>query len=321
MVSDYGPFISICILDACLLLGFGSFALHRMNTTNDFKIMLHDFGTSCIGFDRLLFWFRCCCFLWSFYVTAMQMYLSNFINLIYFTVWNYTLLTVYFALATWYSLRRLHSDTGGNRYATNLTQRFFLIVYPIVLTMTFFVDAITWEVLFPDSVASHTEYAFLNFSSINMHSINFFMMMVELLLNRLPIKSHHVIYLMLWTAIYAPCGWSYYFLTGKWVYFFLNFETYSCVAWLIGLLVILQLFFSVSLVLYKIKCKFIPTASPSEDIKTITTCACNNDRKINQEMKPSSSSSRSSNTPVKDEVLLVDMNEPLIATTSTNSSV
>ena len=39
-----------------------------------------------------------------------------------------------------------------------------------------------------------------------------------------------------------------------------------CVAWLLGLLFVLQVLFSVAFLLYKIKCKYIPKASPSEQV-------------------------------------------------------
>jgi len=135
---------------------------------------------------------------------------------IFFTVWNYTMYTIFFGClftASIIYLRRhrfklprtaksfygighhveAESDEveeeeldkeGDSKRSTKIFIRVCWVLFEVVSTMVFLVDIAVWTILLPSAEKNGSEGGVLNFSSFNVHASNALFVLVELLLNR-----------------------------------------------------------------------------------------------------------------------------------------
>eukprot|EP01094_Clydonella_sp_ATCC50884_P020189 TRINITY_DN4143_c1_g1_i1.p1 TRINITY_DN4143_c1_g1~~TRINITY_DN4143_c1_g1_i1.p1 ORF type:complete len:355 (-),score=102.01 TRINITY_DN4143_c1_g1_i1:88-1035(-) len=138
----------------------------------------------------------------------------------YYTVWNFTLLFVYFATASIWTvlhMRRATSDT-----LTLYLGNFLVVAFNVELACVFLVDSVTWCILFPGAVASGNTSMLVNFESITEHGLNGVFMLIEFSLNHIPIVPFHAAHMMVWAGTYMCFSWVFYVATGIWRYDFLN---------------------------------------------------------------------------------------------------
>jgi hypothetical protein len=145
--------------------------------------------------------------LYAWFVIAYDMKFG-FVEYKYYTVWNYTLLATYFTCGVVHSVRK----TTGNKVSA--FSRFTLVIFEIEICLVLLVDTVAWSLLYPVVGPS-----FINFTSVNMHAINFFFVAIEFALNSLEINPRHVIFVITWVSAYSICAILYFIATGRYFLF------------------------------------------------------------------------------------------------------
>eukprot|EP00056_Hartaetosiga_gracilis_P023051 m.34921 g.34921 ORF g.34921 m.34921 type:complete len:316 (+) comp9966_c2_seq1:33-980(+) len=193
----------------------------------------------------------------------------------YYTVWNFTLLIVFFLCASVHSVREMFH---GWRLSATPNPRFFdkltVILYHICLTMVLMVDIVLWTILYPQAKKAHEEHPtrnpnpnpnedddyvecctqFTNFFSVVVHGLNFFMMLSELIQNRIRFSIANCLWLLIWMSSYAIFQWFFALSpNGRWVYFFMDTTTESAAAWYPGLFILHIVFFFIVFGFSKLK--------------------------------------------------------------------
>ena len=231
----------------------------------------------------------------------------------FFTLWNFSLLALYFATATAVSIMNLpaavsryrHDGDGaapliapkttyervvGTIGYAGLLERAQLVMFEIELPTAMLVTVVFWTVLAPQVVAAAkipcteaqmetynktdactvqhhcthedclnskiaaAQVSVRNDENIIMHACNTVLMLVELALNRLPMRRWHCFFPGWWATIYALFQTFVWFpLTNQWMYTFMNTGTLFVIPWFLGLLAGHYFFYFVAYSLSRLK--------------------------------------------------------------------
>ncbi|DBA87555.1 hypothetical protein WJX77_000518 [Trebouxia sp. C0004] len=222
---------------------------------------------SAIGSSQMLLIYRLLAFLWCNAVAVIQFADKGFFVLKYYTVWNYYLMIIFFALATLHSfldIQRQQAATSKTSKAANKPVTglgyFVVTLFHINLTTVFIVDVLTWGLLWPmlkanpdpTRVEFFTNQLF-NFTSYNQHGFNFVLMVGETFLNRIPFYPYLLGYVGMWTSFYGIWAFINFSSSGKWMYPFLDAsQPWAPFAYL-GLFAVHWVFFGFVILLLQIK--------------------------------------------------------------------
>ncbi|KJE94814.1 hypothetical protein CAOG_05392 [Capsaspora owczarzaki ATCC 30864] len=178
------------------------------------------------------FCFVYCVVIWI-YTLAVSGNKGGFFS--FYTIWNYSMLTVYFGSATFYTLshRNVHTPTPVELF----WRRSIWVLFEICLVMATLVDAVTWAILYPQSVRDDNTDLVLNVSSYHIHALNFVFILVDGIMNNFVFMPSHSLFVCLWGFAYAMFAWAYYAGTGVWNYSFLDTSKSVAPLWYIGLLI------------------------------------------------------------------------------------
>eukprot|EP00897_Mesotaenium_endlicherianum_P004130 jgi/Mesen1/3745/ME000204S03005 len=199
--------------------------------------------------------YRALAFLYVLNVTIFCSSRLGFItSYLWYTEWNYTMLLLYFGVATFVSARgclaqfrssssspasverqplvpaALEEGTcsapseqelavpapalSGPAKEAGLLGHIMQVFYQIELPMTLLVDAVLWTILYPIAVADHATYRIFNFLSINQHAINFLLAIGDFCLNSMRFPFFRVGYTLLWSASYVLMQWTVHYTYG-----------------------------------------------------------------------------------------------------------
>mmetsp|Transcript_12797 Transcript_12797/g.35942 ORF Transcript_12797/g.35942 Transcript_12797/m.35942 type:complete len:313 (-) Transcript_12797:400-1338(-) len=147
----------------------------------------------------------------------------------FYTIWNWTLLWVYFSMAAHQSWRLLRSKPGSWPRLDSLGQA-TVVLFHICATNAMLIDTITWTALVPMLVkynpnqeeAVHFSKIFFSFLSYNEHGVNLALMLVELFINNMQFYPHMLGYVQLLSCTFGCWANLYFFLAGQWLYPFLD---------------------------------------------------------------------------------------------------
>eukprot|EP00039_Didymoeca_costata_P011309 m.158146 g.158146 ORF g.158146 m.158146 type:complete len:285 (+) comp15127_c1_seq2:110-964(+) len=198
-----------------------------------------------------LFVMRLVIFAFSFSVMVYNLAEFKEWNFTFYTVWNYTILITTFFLLTLESGFYLH-----NARLPKFIGRAAWILFEIECANVILVDLVVWTVLYEAAGGGN---AFVDFTSLNVHAANFFLMMAELGMNRITIVRSHMCFLFTLVTIYALITWIR-MNTGslqEWPYFFMDTSAKAAIAWYIGLFIVHVLFYMAVYGLYVLKMKFV----------------------------------------------------------------
>jgi hypothetical protein len=204
------------------------------------------FRTTGIGSPMGLCVFRVIVFFYSASVLGVFLGIAGINQLRFFTVWNYTLFTIFFGLASLVSLSEVsHFMRYGSYRSTAITPITWVgelvqIGYELALPMSMLVTSAQWGVLLPLALKEGKDKAdmdimFFNFCGYNMHGLNVLIMIVEFSLNIMPIEAIDAAYVVVWPSAYAVVIFILNSTVGGWPYTIVN--TYTSVAplWYAGL--------------------------------------------------------------------------------------
>lgn len=180
----------------------------------------------------LLCLFRFCAFTFFLGITCIWGYVeSNGLSYYYFTVWNIKLISLYYLLALIASIIGLVSthNKEDSKVLQILTTSIHYL-FQVCASTALFVTIINFAVLNPI-------FTFWNTSD---HFITCISLIIEMSLNSMTFKRHHVALTILWAFLYIIFIWPLV-MTGvinKWPYDFLKLNTPYCFMWYTGLFVI-----------------------------------------------------------------------------------
>lgn len=223
--------------------------------------------------DMILFAYRTVLAIYAYCVAIGQIIKSPSFHLVFFTVWSWMLLAVYFtcaAIASWRYLREVSRQSSGARdqlegrsLAPSSLGRCNQLLLSTVAAAALMLDVVLWTVLFPtDKTPGHK--FLLNFYSYNMHAANFFLIVIEILLNRVSIRGYDVVVSLFWPLVYSAftiirialdstirhcltekggseCKTSAETDTVVWPYFFMDTSKDTAVLWYLGLALLFTL--------------------------------------------------------------------------------
>ena len=289
---------------------------HERSSPGDWSFAAADaHRSSCLqGCDRqglLLLLYRATVLAIGLYTLSMQVQ-----GFMFYTVWNFALLTAYFGVATANSLLgccrpAAHDDgkeplRGGEPEAgalgrfrrepeAGLLQKLQLLLLSVEIPAAILLDLVVWTVLVPESragaegacaaaaasctpqvAAQHNvtvaqcvrdvlhnytlpecealelqaaDAVYFNWGMYMVHGLNSVFMLVELCLNRLPIRPWHVFFTGWWATAYCIFQCFIWFpLKGQWMYPFMYTGTIMVIPWMLGLLLLHWTFFGVACV-------------------------------------------------------------------------
>jgi len=171
----------------------------------------------------------------------------------YFTQWNFTVLMIFFWIMTYFSLRKVLRKDETQRKINSAELAVGILawaMYHMELVCALFIDIVVWGILFPWMTANDNKTGANNVQndlitpiSISCHAVNFVMMLIEFILNRLPFSRYFCLFSIMWGCLYAIFQWIYYYSpNGRWVYPFMNLQKGPAVVWYVGFIVLLVLF-------------------------------------------------------------------------------
>lgn len=196
----------------------------------------------------------------------------------FYTVWNFTLVVVYFFFALAQSIRAyFHNFVLSEVAKQSFFDRATYILFQVCISMSFLVDVVLWSILYPNAVHSDDEdccYQYTNFFSITVHGINLALMLVDLFLNRVTFVHSHIVFIIYWLLAYGAFEWIYVAKTGDDpVYFFMDTSKKVAPAWYIGMFALHVLFYYVAFGLTHLrrKCCGIRENEQAESTYLLTT--------------------------------------------------
>jgi len=249
------------------LVGSSSIAIlvvgHRRKWIDWDFIRLHKnrlYDSSSLGQPLFLLLIRVMFFLWCIAMVVVALIDKEDQYFWYFTLWSYSLLTVYFGLTSYYSIQeRIRRRRGDESRPVDeehswgsFLGNFTWVLYHISFAMVFYVDLVVWGVLFPYANDEVREKV-LNLESYASHGINLFQMMVEFLFNTIPFAFYHTTFGILLLCVYALSSWVIYASTNCWVYPILDLHWTTAGIWYLSLFILVFVFFGLGHLLHSVK--------------------------------------------------------------------
>jgi len=179
--------------------------------------------------QKLLLLTRFCSFL---YFSCASLLIDNLVHhdwdYYHFTTWNLYLLSTFFLLAFTASLLGMCSQ-GGRGWGRGRLGMAVHMLYELSGSAAFLVTTVAYTFL---------DHSF-TFWNMSIHLVTSGCIVVELLLNHMPVLPIHCLLNMLWTSMYLVFIWLMVTtgVVAEWPYPFLATDTPSCFLWYSGLLI------------------------------------------------------------------------------------
>lgn len=212
---------------------------------------------SSISSPEVLLAYRVAMLCWALFIGLRQLAHRGPYVFVFFTVWNWWLLTLFFlcgsaaSLRAWVRKRRgsgassaaparqsqraqhgpqhRQQQPGGDDPRADWLDRAVIAIFATELPMALAIDFLTWAVLVPMILAQYTQTRLqfwvsnlFCFESYNQHGFNAVMMLGELVLNIVPVTLLESGWLALWSSLYGVWSAAFLHRTGRVIYPFLD---------------------------------------------------------------------------------------------------
>jgi hypothetical protein len=207
--------------------------------------------------SRQFFYLRAGAATWAVGIWLYCLFTGNPLNfLVYYTMWNFSALTIYLCICTYLSYLHVYRTETGT---TDTTSRHMvdsgaaearyrpllpalgiaaIVLFQLNFATVWIVDSVNWLVNYPYAVTVGATDQLLNFSSFNVHGVNLLVMLGDFVLTRIPYSHHHVCFLLIWVLAYAMFEWvDYAVIRHEYSYAFLDPTIPVAFAWYLGLAV------------------------------------------------------------------------------------
>ncbi|KAF0720331.1 Aste57867_386 [Aphanomyces stellatus] len=179
-------------------------------------------------------------------------------SLSYYTKWNFTLQTIYFAWAVKVQWRHLgHATTNLIKMTTE--DRVLSTFFDVIFSVSFLVSLVFWTIVLPsDSTIT------IGWTSVLQHGGNCVLLLVEFALNGRTVRISSLGYTLLLPLVYGVFSWLGHetFHQGFWAYSFLDVSNTLSPAWYLGVCLIHTVFLIGAIGLSKLKWRFRSHADP-----------------------------------------------------------
>jgi len=177
-----------------------------------------DFVRSYLVPPVILLIYRLLAALWFTFVWGRLFFEIGPVYFVHFTNCTLTLFIAYFWLAVYQSVRYLLSasdaDFAGRDESLGPASKASWILLSLAFPNSVFLDIVYWSLLHESDM--------MGFYTVNAHLINSFVLLGELLLDRIIIVPSHLVAVLIFGLLYL--GWEllYYYVVGGWIYPFLD---------------------------------------------------------------------------------------------------
>lgn len=152
-----------------------------------------------------------------------------------FTVWCWSLIGVYMLVTAALSLAHMMGVRADRGYGGQLLSAAVWVLFELLFTTAILVFVVVWFVLVPKVGPN-----MLRPIPLCMHNLNVVFMSVEMMLNRLVILRWHAPFAIYFGICYVVFSWLYFFLCGRFFYFFLDWRwPFAPIAYLVLLGILL----------------------------------------------------------------------------------
>eukprot|EP00049_Salpingoeca_infusionum_P027776 m.34229 g.34229 ORF g.34229 m.34229 type:complete len:290 (+) comp9750_c0_seq1:27-896(+) len=258
----------ILITLSAIGLGFLAFVFKRKHLfhwerCSRFRLSAGSFG------DMTLLIYRVVCAGYIFGIWAWVVSLPGGVNqegqpihaFSFYTIWNFTMLMVYFCLAAFQSLRaRITATSDDKTPSSAFVDRTTFALFEICAAMVLLVDVVLWSVLYPHAIKSGNQAAIdgiLNFGSYNVHGANLLFMAGEMVLSQMVVVPSHVLFVGVWLFAYGIYSWIRAADHRGWVYFFMDTTQDYAAVWYAGLMLMHGAFYFCGFLFAKLKMKLL----------------------------------------------------------------
>ncbi|CAG8567597.1 1837_t:CDS:2, partial [Ambispora gerdemannii] len=158
----------------------------------------------------------------SIYVHDRRGRLHSYLT--YFTNLGFLGLTAYFAMAVVHSLIfAIYREPKSFAIQPKVLTIAFWILYDAIVVYHILIPLVSWIILVPNyAEESSPHLRLLTFNQISMNGVDFFMMIVEVVLNRMPLVMSHLIFVLAILVFYLFETWISYAISQQFPYQFLD---------------------------------------------------------------------------------------------------
>jgi hypothetical protein len=183
----------------------------------------------------------------------------------FFTVWNFIILVLFFALGTGLSFSCCR-DVAMLRETPSASHRLAAaahhLMLEILLPMSAMITAVVWLVLYPYDLYDRSFPTFMlakytNLTSLTMHGANAVFMLIEFALDALHVTPGHFGLVLGWGMLYALFNGLQAHWTHDTVYFFMDFTLAKTPFVAVGLICLLMAFFGLACLLSRLKWRLL----------------------------------------------------------------
>lgn len=163
-----------------------------------------------------------------------MLYKEGAVALKFFTVWNYCLLWVLFAIGSLVSIRNSSQNTE-----VSTLDKIFVVLVEVELPVSLMVTVVFWTVLFPEE-RPHQNTTWRWFDNISEHVFNFVLILFEFLSNRILLYPERWSFAICWTCLYALFALTYDKIQndGTYIYPFLDSSSPHSIPWFLGICIL-----------------------------------------------------------------------------------
>jgi hypothetical protein len=170
-----------------------------------------------------------------------KVHLVQFSRFTPFTVWCWTLLSIYYALAVYASYCVAYGlESSFNPAYIKITHLFFEISFAMAFLVTFIVTFILLPQAYNKGMRTDTFFYFL---PLLFHNANVTFMTIEILTNKISIELEHFPFVICYGLAYILFSWLWFQYKGVFYYFFLDYEREYAILFYLGLVTCCTAFF------------------------------------------------------------------------------
>lgn len=206
----------------------------------------------------------------------------------YFTFWNLELLSVFYLLAISCSILGIWTRDSDmirlpRKYDVEeaVVSSVKSISWSADVVRLGFATQVFFEVCGGTAIfITVIDFVFLNrsftFWNVTQHLVPSVSLLLEMSLNKIPVRLDHFTYNISWTMLYLIFIWPLVVLGNlkSWPYYFLAADTPSCYAWYTGLMVAIVvfylIFYGLSSAVFQLRKRFTKKSAPVSEVNTNT---------------------------------------------------
>ncbi|KAF0720328.1 Aste57867_383 [Aphanomyces stellatus] len=180
----------------------------------------------------------------------------------YYTIWNFTLQTIYFAWAI--KVQWCHRHHGTTSKMLTMEERVLSTYFDVLFSTSFLVCLVYWTILFPAKTSP------LVWTSALQHGGNVVLLLLEFAMNGRTVRISSLGYMLLFPLLYGVFSWIGHetWQQGFWAYSFLDVSKTLSPAWYLGVCLVHTVFLFGAIGLSKLKWRLRPNNADMVMVET-----------------------------------------------------